>query len=43
MKAQNTDSLLFSSTEADLDVNAKKLGAVELGYNNVNRPNKFCC
>jgi hypothetical protein len=30
MKTQNTDSLLFFSTEAGLDVNAKKLGAVEL-------------
>jgi len=30
---ENTDVLLFSSTEAGLDVNAKKLGAVELGYN----------
>jgi hypothetical protein len=35
MKTQNTDALLFSSTEAGLDVNAKKLGAVELGYNTV--------
>jgi len=30
---ENTDALLFSSTEAGLDVNVKKLGAVELGYN----------
>jgi hypothetical protein len=33
MKTQNTDALLFSSTEAGLDVNAKKLGALELSYN----------
>jgi len=31
---ENTDDyLLFSSTEAGLDINAKKLGAVELSYN----------
>ena len=30
--SMKTHALLFSSTEAGLDVNAQKLGAVELGY-----------
>jgi O-succinylbenzoate synthase len=28
-----THALLFSSTEAGLGINAKKKGAIELGYN----------